>query len=93
MKSRGLAIVSLAGCIAVMLFSTSSGVTYTIAHGSGTVVNTREYTPASSIEQFVSNNLSDMDGLGSLGTHSNFANQQTGPDATYDTLTEENTEP
>ncbi|MFW9927414.1 MAG: hypothetical protein ACFFDM_11730, partial [Candidatus Thorarchaeota archaeon] len=48
---------------------------------------------SSSLEQYVESNLSDVDGMGSLGTHSNFAGLQAGPDATLDVLTEENTEP
>jgi hypothetical protein len=63
-----------------------------MAYESGMVANPREYTLASSLEQFVTNNLSDVDSLGYIGSHSNFANQQAGPDAAFDTLTEENTE-
>ncbi len=53
----------------------------------------RNHSLSSTIEQFVDNDLSDVDGLGSLGTHSSFSNQQAGPDALFDLLTEENTEP
>lgn len=93
MKSRGSTFVFLGGCIVVLLLSSSIEVSYPIAYESGMVAYPREYTLASSLEQFVANNLSDVDGLGYLGSHSNFANQQAGPDAAFDTLTEENTEP
>jgi hypothetical protein len=41
---------------------------------------------------YVDNNDPDLDSTADKGTHSNFPAQQAGPDATYDTLTEENTE-
>ncbi|MHA2020952.1 MAG: hypothetical protein ACW96N_04505 [Candidatus Thorarchaeota archaeon] len=93
MKRRGFAFVFLTGCIAVLLLNSSTEVSYPIAYDSETTASPRVYALASSLEQFVANNLSDVDGLGYLGSHSNFANQKAGPDATYDTLTEENTEP
>lgn len=39
-------------------------------------------------DDFVDNNASDVDSIPDTGTHSSFANQQAGPDATYDTLAE-----
>ncbi|MHA2386460.1 MAG: hypothetical protein ACXAEE_09660, partial [Candidatus Thorarchaeota archaeon] len=93
MKRRGSAFIFLTGCIAVLLLSSSTEVSHPRAYDSEMVAYPREYTLASSLEQFVSNNLSDVDGLGSIGSHSNFGNQQLGPDATFDTLTEANTEP
>ncbi|MGY5865825.1 MAG: hypothetical protein RTV41_14575, partial [Candidatus Thorarchaeota archaeon] len=50
-------------------------------------------TPALGIEDFVDSNLSDIDSSPDIGTHSNFASQQAGPDSTYDTLTEANGAP
>jgi hypothetical protein len=41
---------------------------------------------------YVDNDDSDVDSSEDKGTHSNFPAQQAGPDSTYDTLTEENTE-
>jgi hypothetical protein len=38
---------------------------------------------------FVDNNLSDIDSSGDHGSHANFTAQQYGPDASYDTVTEE----
>lgn len=38
---------------------------------------------------FVDNNLSDLDSSGDHGSHTNFTAQQYGPDASYDTVTEE----
>ena len=42
-------------------------------------------------ENYVDNFNSNVDGSADKGTHSNFANQQSGPDGTFDTLTEEDT--
>ena len=42
---------------------------------------------------YVDNNISDVDGSPDKGAHSNFSNQQAGPDSLSDTLTEENTGP
>jgi hypothetical protein len=39
-------------------------------------------------EDFVDNNVSNIDGLMNTGTHSNFENQKTGPDNVSDTFTE-----
>ncbi|MHA3964350.1 MAG: Asp23/Gls24 family envelope stress response protein [Candidatus Thorarchaeota archaeon SMTZ1-45] len=93
MKSRRSTLFFLSVCIVVLLLGVSTEVAYPTTYDSGIVIHQKEYSLSSSLEQFVENNLSDVDGLGSLGTHSNFANQQAGPDATYDTLNEENTEP
>ena len=41
---------------------------------------------------YVDNNDPDVDSSTDKGIHSNFPAQQAGPDSTYDTLTEENTE-
>ena len=41
---------------------------------------------------YVDNNDPDVDSSADKGTHSNFPAQQSGPDSTYDTLAEENTE-
>jgi len=41
---------------------------------------------------YVDNNDPDVDSSSDKGTHSNFPAQQAGPDSTYDTLAEENTE-
>jgi len=91
MKRRGSAFVLLTMCIAVLLLARteiSSPIAYQLQYPE----IEKGYTSASSLEQFVSNDVSDVDGIGDLGSHSNFANQQLGPDAVYDTLTEENTE-
>ncbi|MDH5378099.1 MAG: hypothetical protein OEX00_07250, partial [Gammaproteobacteria bacterium] len=40
---------------------------------------------------YVDNNISNVDGISDIGTHSNFTAQQYGPDSIYDTLIEENT--
>jgi hypothetical protein len=40
------------------------------------------------IDDFVDNNLTDLDGVPDKGTHSNFTRQQAGPDYLYDVLTE-----
>ncbi|MHA1940007.1 MAG: hypothetical protein ACW97O_17535, partial [Candidatus Thorarchaeota archaeon] len=93
MKRRGSAFIFFTGCFVVLLLNSSIEVSHPRAYDSEMVAYPREYTLASSLEQFVSNNLSDVDGLGSIGSHSNFGNQQLGPDATFDTLTEANTEP
>jgi hypothetical protein len=92
-KRRGSAFVFLTGCIVVLLLGTSTDGSYSITYEIGTAESDRYYRQASSLEQFVANNLSDVDGLGFTGSHSSFGNQQLGPDATYDTLSEENTEP
>ncbi|MFW9965124.1 MAG: hypothetical protein ACFFCX_16250, partial [Candidatus Sifarchaeia archaeon] len=93
MKSRRSALVFLASCIVILLLNVNTEVLYPIVYDSGIDIHQKGYVLSSSLEQFVDNNISDVDGLGSLGTHSNFANQQAGPDATYDSLNEENTEP
>jgi len=41
------------------------------------------------LEDYVDNNTSNVDSSADKGTHSNFENQQSGPDSTYDTLTED----
>jgi len=47
------------------------------------------------VQQYASmhyvNRTSNVDGSSDKGTHSNFANQQVGPDSVFDVLTEENT--
>ncbi|MFX0055709.1 MAG: hypothetical protein ACFFAD_12355, partial [Candidatus Hermodarchaeota archaeon] len=93
MKRRGPLVIVLTGCIVAMLLGTSTNPSYSPTCEPSLIVTQTEYTLASSLEQFAANNLSDVDGAGYLGSHSNFANQQSGPDATYDTLTEENTAP
>nr|KXH74456.1 MAG: hypothetical protein AM325_16600 [Candidatus Thorarchaeota archaeon SMTZ1-45] len=47
--------------------------------------------PAGNIEDFVDSNTSDVDSSTNIGTHSNFVDQQSAPDSTYDTLTENDT--
>jgi hypothetical protein len=42
-------------------------------------------------DDFVDSSNSTVDGLSDVGTHSNFAAQQSAPDGSYDTLTEANT--
>ena len=44
-----------------------------------------------SIEDTVDNDTSDVDSSADIGSHSNFANQQSGPDSTFDMIQEENT--
>jgi len=44
-------------------------------------------------KNYVDNDDSDVDGSTNKGNHSNFSNQQAGPDSVTDTLTEENTGP
>ena len=48
---------------------------------------------AESTQHFVDSSTSDIDSSPDIGTHSNFASQQSGPDATYDTLVEGNGAP
>ena len=43
------------------------------------------------VEDAVDNDTSDVDASPDLGSSSNFADQQSGPDSTYDTLTEAGT--
>ncbi|MFX1482434.1 MAG: hypothetical protein ACFFCP_04510, partial [Promethearchaeota archaeon] len=93
MKSRGLTLFFSACYIVVLLLSFCSEVTYPDYTNPGVVRYRRDHYLSSSLEQYVDSNLSDVDGMGSIGTHSDFANQQAGPDATVDILTEENTEP
>ena len=93
MKSRGIEIGFLIGCLVVLLLSSSSQMSYSNYYDSGMIRYQRNHSLSSTLEQFVDNDLSDVDGLGSLGTHSSFSNQQAGPDAVFDILTEENTEP
>ncbi|MFW9911921.1 MAG: hypothetical protein ACFFEU_05600, partial [Candidatus Thorarchaeota archaeon] len=93
MKRRGPLVIVLTGCIVAVLLGSSTNPSYPPMYGPNLIVNQTEYVLASSVEQFAANNLSDMDGAGYLGSHSNFANQQSGPDAIYDTLAEENTAP
>ncbi|TET06654.1 MAG: hypothetical protein E3J86_14760 [Candidatus Thorarchaeota archaeon] len=50
-------------------------------------------TPALGLEDYVDSNVSDIDSSPDIGTHSNFASQQAGPDSTYDNLTEANGAP
>jgi len=47
------------------------------------------YYSGTNIQDFVENNMSDVDSSGNKGTHSNFPSQQAGPDSMNDTLTEE----
>ncbi|MFW9834701.1 MAG: hypothetical protein ACFFEK_11950, partial [Candidatus Thorarchaeota archaeon] len=93
MKGRGPSICISIVLIVVLLLGFSNEESYSNYYESSMVRYQRNYSLSSSLEQFVGNNLSDVDGQGSLGTHSNFANQQAGPDAISDILTEENTEP
>ncbi|MFX1606784.1 MAG: hypothetical protein ACFFDD_12895, partial [Promethearchaeota archaeon] len=92
MKNRGPTICISVCCMVVLLLSFCSEVSYSQNTDSGFVRYQRNYILSSSVEQFVENNLSDVDGLGSLGTHTDFVNQQAGPDAVFDILVEENTE-
>jgi len=50
----------------------------------------RSYYLVTGVQDFVDNNLSNLDSSPNKGTHSNFTAQQYGPDSIYDTLTEEN---
>ncbi|MHA2356769.1 MAG: hypothetical protein ACXADC_16445, partial [Candidatus Thorarchaeota archaeon] len=49
--------------------------------------------PALGTEDYVDSNLSDIDSSPDIGNHSSFNSQQVGPDSTYDTLTEANSDP
>ena len=49
------------------------------------------YFSGTDTSDFVDNDASDVDSSADKGTHDNFSAQQSGPDSTYDTLTEENT--
>ncbi len=51
----------------------------------------RSYYSGTGTEDFVDNNLSDVDSSADIGTHSNFSAQQFGPDSIMDTLQESNT--
>ncbi|MFW9869968.1 MAG: hypothetical protein ACFFEL_10115, partial [Candidatus Thorarchaeota archaeon] len=93
MKSRGLTLCFSTCYIVVLLLGFGGNVSYSNYVDMGLIRFQRDHFLSSSLEQYVENNLSDVDGMGSLGTHSNFASQQAGPDATVDVLTEENTEP
>ena len=57
----------------------------TIISSTGTVLTEKIY--------YVDHDESDVDGSIDKGTHSNFSNQQAGPDSVTDTLTEENMGP
>ncbi len=50
----------------------------------------RSYSSGTDTADFVDDNTSNVDSSADKGTHSNFANQQAGPDSVYDILTEEN---
>ncbi|MCK5390401.1 MAG: hypothetical protein KAJ36_07915, partial [Candidatus Thorarchaeota archaeon] len=48
---------------------------------------------AAGTQDYADSSTSDIDSSPDIGTHSNFANQQDGPDSTYDTLDEANADP
>ncbi len=54
----------------------------------GVYMTFRSYSAGTDTSDFVDNNTSDVDSSADKGAHSNFAAQQTGPNAVYDTLTE-----
>ncbi|MFX1543934.1 MAG: hypothetical protein ACFFCR_13085, partial [Promethearchaeota archaeon] len=93
MKRRGPLVIVITGCIVAVLLGSSTNLSHLPTYDPSLSVVQTDYILASSLEQFAANNLSDVDGAGYLGSHSNFANQQSGPDAIYDILTEENTAP
>jgi hypothetical protein len=50
----------------------------------------RSYYSGTGTEDFVDNDLSDVDSSADIGSHSNFSAQQSGPDSIMDTLQESN---
>ena len=60
-----------------------------VGSGTGALLSLDQYSAPRSINQYVSNNVSDVDSSPSIGSHSNFVNQQSGPDSNYDLLTED----
>ncbi len=55
-------------------------------------VSALNWASGSGAENYVDNNSSDVDSSANKGSHSNFTAQQAGPDSSYDTLTEVNTD-
>jgi len=48
---------------------------------------------AENVQEYVDINTSDVDSSSGIGSHSNFVNQQAGPDSSFDTLLEANANP
>ncbi|MHA2380634.1 MAG: hypothetical protein ACXADS_15265, partial [Candidatus Thorarchaeota archaeon] len=93
MSRRRFAMVFFVAFIVGLLFTSNTHPSHAESLSPRAVSPIDYWSTASSSEQFVDNNISDVDGLSDEGTHSNFAGQQLGPDTIYDTLAEENTEP
>ena len=68
-----------------------SGSVSDLASDDGVYMTFRSYYSGTDTSDFVDNDTSDVDFSADKGTHSNFPAQQTGPDATMDTLSESNT--
>ena len=68
-----------------------SGAVLDLAADDDVYMTFRSYYSGTATSDFVDNDLSDVDSSPDKGAHSNFTAQQSGPDASYDTLTEENT--
>ncbi|MFX1416787.1 MAG: hypothetical protein ACFFC0_08235, partial [Promethearchaeota archaeon] len=93
MNTRRSALVFSVAIIVGLLLTSNTYPLQIESMRPGPVFPTDYESLASSDEQYVDNNISNVDGVGDKGTHSNFGGQKDGPDATYDTLSEENTEP
>jgi len=74
--------------LAVTLQSGPAGTSQIGVNGTTANVTVVAYANA---EDYVDNNVSDVDSSADKGTHSNFPAEQAGPDSNFDTLTEQNT--
>ena len=65
-----------------------SGNLASLTSDDGVYMNFRSYYSGTDTTDFVDNNISNVDSSDGIGTHSNFAAMQNGPDLINDTLTE-----
>jgi len=71
--------------------SYTSGALTNLQSDDNVYMNFGSYSSGTGTSDSVDNGASDVDSSSNKGTHGNFSAQKSGPDLTYDTLTEENT--
>ena len=91
MRRRRTIIFLTFAFLMFMTFSPHTGGPQTVLSTASPLSPQNQAVPSGNTEDYVDVNTSDVDGSSNLGVQSSFVDQQSAPDATYDTLTESDT--
>jgi hypothetical protein len=92
-KTRYAVLVSCILLIFLCASISSSSRTNSVVSPNTSPLKTNQLVTADNMQSYVDSSTSNVDGSPNIGTHSNFANQQSGPDSLFDTLLEANVNP